>query len=175
MEIPKIVWETPDNAIEFLRLGAFRPEIPDWEPDVPGLTLNLGPGKKPIKNAVPLDWPAWNADTMPIPYDDETVSNIYMIHFLEHVKNPVVMLRECSRVLLPGGHLNIVVPYWRTESAHSDLDHKSWWTEDSFNRLFASQYYDKNNISDWRFKVGMNIIAGIVERNLMVLAQLIRT
>jgi SAM-dependent methyltransferase len=97
-----------------------------------------------------------------------------MIHFLEHVKHPVAVLYECNRVLRPGGHLNIVVPYWRTESAHSDLDHKSFWTEDSLVRVLNNPYYEKNNRKNWKLEIGMNIIAGITERNLMLLAQLIR-
>jgi SAM-dependent methyltransferase len=171
---PDMVWPRTENVLQFLRLGAFRPEIPDWEQDIPGLTLNIGAGKKLIEDTAVLDLPKWDADEDPIPYNDESVSNIYMIHILEHVKYPIALLRECQRVLIPGGHLNIIVPYWRTELAHNDLDHKTFWTEDSLARVLGNPYYDKSNLSDWKMEIGLNIIAGIAERNLMLLTQLIK-
>src|SRR5215472_7325571 len=167
-------WERPATFIEMLRLGTDRPHIPDWEPDLPGLTYNLGPGNKLIKDSTPLDLPMWNAEVNQIPAPDGTVSNIYALHFLEHIHNLFHVLRECQRVLITGGHLNVVVPYWNTEIAFSDPDHKHFFSEETWRRIFDNPYYEKDH-SGWEFRVGCNVIAGIVERNKILITQLIRT
>jgi SAM-dependent methyltransferase len=136
--------------------------------------LNLGAGSKVIPGTEPLDLPEWDADKMTLPVRDESVSEIYALHFLEHVKDPIKVLRECQRVLYPGGVLNIVVPYYNASIAAMDLDHKHAFNEDTWKTLFSNQYYDKNSVG-WKFRVHFNLIAGIVERNLALFTQLVRT
>ena len=135
------------------------------------IELNLGAGNKKILHATPLDYPDWNADTDHIPYTDGSVSQIHAYHFLEHCKHPVKVLQECQRVLNPGGHMNICVPYYSAAIASQDLDHKHFFTEETWKTLFSNQYYNKNKI-EWKFKIGFNMICGIVERNLCLLTQL---
>ena len=166
-------WNRPYSVLEALRLGADRPGIPDWEADLPGLTLNLGAGNKLIRDATALDLPDWDADWSPIPYEDASVQNISALHFLEHVENPIELLRECQRVLKPGGHLNVVVPHWNTQLAHSDLDHKTSWDEETWNRIFRNEYYDKDH-KDWSFRIGTNVLMGVAARNLLIITQLIK-
>lgn len=47
-----------------------------------------------------------------LPYPDRTVSGIYSEHFLEHLTQAegLCFLRECRRVLLPGGTIRIAMP-----------------------------------------------------------------
>jgi SAM-dependent methyltransferase len=164
----------PSDIHDMARLVTDR-EIPDWvEPSGEGIVLNIGAGAKKIYGALPLDIPDWNADSMPIPFEDESVEAIYAIHFLGHVKYPVYVLRECQRVLMPGGLLNIGVPYWHSMAAHQDLDHKSFFCEETWKTLFTNDYYEKNH-DGWKFKVGTNFLFGLNERNLMLITQLIRT
>jgi SAM-dependent methyltransferase len=168
-------WDRPRNLADMLKIGIDR-DIPPWQCDLDGLTLNLGAGSKHIEGAVALDLPEWDADTDPIPYEDGTVSNIYALHFLEHVQEPVALLQECQRVLCSRGRLNIVVPYWNTELAHSDPDHKTFFSEETWGRIFFNIYYGKHDIFEgWHFIIGCNVIAGIVERNKILITQLIRT
>lgn len=169
-------WNMPIGIMGMLRLGANRPRIPDWEYEArppAGLVLNLGAGAKLIRHSVALDLPKWDADLDPIPYGDETVTTIYALHFLEHVKDPIALLRECQRVLVPGGHLNVVVPHWNTQLAHSDLDHKTFWDEETWSRIFQNEYYDKDH-KDWAFRIGTNVLMGIDARNLLIITQLIK-
>ena len=71
------------------------------------MVLNVGAGNKLIRGAVSLDLPEWNAETMLIPYKDETVSLIHCYHFLEHIQNLTFVLREFERILISGGVVNI--------------------------------------------------------------------
>lgn len=135
------------------------------------ISLNLGAGNKVIPNAIPLDLPEWNADVDDIPCHDDSVQQIYAYHFLEHVKEPVRILQECQRVLIPGGIMNICVPYYSSAIAHQDLDHKHFFTEETWKTLFRNKYYNKNKI-EWRFEITFNLIAGIVERNICLFTQL---
>lgn len=82
--------------------------------------INLGCG------SVFIDSPEWlNLDYSPtcsavrranllgrLPLADDTVSLVYSSHFLEHVPRALVpgFLRECLRVLQPGGVVRLVVP-----------------------------------------------------------------
>ncbi|MDJ0975028.1 MAG: methyltransferase domain-containing protein [Planctomycetota bacterium] len=50
--------------------------------------------------------------TRPLPYADEACTAVYHAHLLEHLRreNAEPFLRECRRVLAPGGILRVVVP-----------------------------------------------------------------
>lgn len=136
-------------------------------------TLNLGAGSKQIHNTISLDYPEWNADIHAIPYRDNSIGMILAYHFLEHCQHPVRVLQECQRVLAPGGHMNICVPYYTSQMQAHDLDHKHSFCEETWSNLFSTEYYDKNRI-EWKFEIGFNLICGIVERNLCLLTQLIK-
>jgi 2-polyprenyl-3-methyl-5-hydroxy-6-metoxy-1,4-benzoquinol methylase len=43
-------------------------------------------------------------------FPDDTFDAVTMSHLIEHVSDPVALLRECYRILKPGGHLVIVTP-----------------------------------------------------------------
>lgn len=147
--------------------------IPEPLPMPTGLVLNLGAGNKVIDGTVPLDWPTWDADKDPLPYRDGEVHGIHCYHFLEHVAHPVAILIECQRVLKPYGLLQICVPYYKSNMAAQDLDHKSFFTEDTWKTLFNNPYYKKHRV-DWKFEVHLNVIMGVAERNLCLLTQLVR-
>ena len=138
---------------------------------VDGPALNLGAGNKPIKGALPLDLPEWDADHDHIPYNRNSISTVYAYHILEHVERPIDLLYDIQRVLKPGGIVNIVVPYYSAQIQASDLDHKSVFTEKTWRVLFDNQYYGKN-ARGWEFKVNLNCIFGLVERNICLFTQL---
>jgi predicted SAM-dependent methyltransferase len=79
--------------------------------------LNVGAGEWALPDYVNIDatdYPGIDlvASVPPIPYPDDAVDEICAIHFLEHLDQPTGMefLRECCRVLKPGGTVGIVVP-----------------------------------------------------------------
>jgi predicted SAM-dependent methyltransferase len=84
------------------------------------MKLNLGSGPHPLRGWVNLDvhpWPGVDVVTEvpPLAYADNSVEEIYAGHFLEHLhrEDGMVLLRECHRVLVPGGRLGVVVPDMR--------------------------------------------------------------
>ncbi len=50
--------------------------------------------------------------TKPLPFEDAYVSGIFTEHMLEHIpfESELALLRECRRILRPGGVVRIVVP-----------------------------------------------------------------
>ena len=79
------------------------------------MNLNLGCNDLPLEGFINIDIdPSVNpdvvADSMELPYPDNSVDEIYAGHLLEHVTSPDKALKEWYRVLRPGGRITITVP-----------------------------------------------------------------
>jgi len=160
-----------NTLVDLFNLGMLR-SYDDIIPDKNGLVLNLGPGNKHIDNTVELEYPEWDAEVDNIPYDSNTVNQIHAYHFLEHIKNVPFLLAECNRVLMVDGHMNIVVPYYKSQMAFQDLDHKNFFSENTWRHLFTNKYYTKGKVDN--FEVATNFIMGDSEKNLCLVTQLVK-
>ena len=85
---------------------------------LPGATrLDLGSGGKGRPGTIGIDLHPhadfrWDL-TQGIPCDDNSVMKIFSDHFFEHLPltQMVSLLRECHRVLIPGGRLRFTIPH----------------------------------------------------------------
>jgi SAM-dependent methyltransferase len=140
-----------------------------------GPVLDLGAsGKYVVPGATALGLPQWVWPRDQIPARDTSVAMIHAYHFLEHLEggDAILLLREVERVLQPGGLFCYCVPYYSSQLNANDLDHKSNWSEGTFANLFHNDTYaDKG---EWRLSVHFQIIAGIAERNLALIGQLVK-
>jgi predicted SAM-dependent methyltransferase len=94
---PKIRSYLRDNPIKKLQLGASNSVMAGW----------LNTDVLPIsRNVVYLD------ATRRFPFDNDVFDYVYSEHMIEHVEHEgaVLMLRECFRVLKPGGKIRISAP-----------------------------------------------------------------
>jgi ubiquinone/menaquinone biosynthesis C-methylase UbiE len=66
-----------------------------------------------------------------LPYENESVDEIYASHFIEHTLNPNKVILDMIRVLKVGGRLTIKVPFYTCVSAY-DPGHKSFYSPYSF-------------------------------------------
>ena len=140
-----------------------------------GVEINLGSGNnKTIHGAIDIDYPEWDAEYQILPYDNNSVDVIHCYHFLEHIKNVTHVMKEIDRVLKVGGHANIVVPYYSSEIAFGNLDHRTFFTEKSFPRLFNETSYDNTGGYKFNLKVHFQFIIGIVERNMCLMLQVVK-
>ena len=160
------------TLIDLFNIGMMR-SYQDTMPMPDGLVLNIGAGNKSIHGSIPLDWPEWDAETMAIPYETNSVDGIHCYHFLEHIKNVREVICEMIRVTRPGGVINIVVPYALSPSHLGDLDHKQNFAEKSFPRLFDTSYYEKGKLKA-PVHIQTNMIMGDCYQNLCLVVQLIK-
>lgn len=140
-------------------------------------TLELAPGKrKKIPTDHKLGLPGWDARADPIPFDDNSIGEIHAYQFMEHLSGntALALLREIERVLVPGGVFNMVTPYPGHGHFTQALDHKSMWTEETWNWLFGNQYYDDHEGDGWRLRVHTCFLFGVVYRNLDLFTQLVK-
>lgn len=84
------------------------------------IRLNLGCGEYLLQGFINIDSMICApgvivAEVPPLAFSDESVSEVYMGHFLEHMdgQRGRELLRECFRVLVPGGKIGVVVPDFR--------------------------------------------------------------
>jgi SAM-dependent methyltransferase len=161
-----------ETLIELFNFGMERNYddiIPDFDPKVYHV-LNLGPGHKGIKHTIPLEWPDWDAEVDAIPFPTRTIAQIHCYHFLEHIQNIVPLIIDMRRVLIPGGHINIVVPYYIGSMAFADADHKRFFSEKVWRNMFSNEHYEKHKVPF--MEIVTNMIMGDRLENLCLVTQL---
>ena len=72
------------------------------------------------------------------PFPDSSVGVLRAYDIFEHLQDPIHTMRECQRVLAPGGWLLAQVPSTDGRGAFQDPTHKSFWNENSW--LYYSHY-----------------------------------
>ena len=149
-----------------------------------GKILNVGCGRHVIPHTVPVDKTpgiqeatvVWDADTgESMPFFDETIAGIHCYHMLEHVEDPLWVISEFDRVLAEWGTINIVVPYYMGGMAFQDLNHKHFFTEDTWRILFQNDRYDTMfGVADTpvNLSIQFNMVMGDSARTLALVTQL---
>lgn len=66
----------------------------------------------------------------------------------------------------------ITTPYPGTGIFRHALDHKTMWTEETWQWLFSNPYY--NGSRRWKLQVHVCFIFGLVERNVCLFTQLVK-
>lgn len=86
-----------DHAVRKLQLGSGGNPLPGW------LNTDLFPKSPAV---------AYLDVTQPFPFPDAAFDYVFTEHLIEHIGYPQggAMLRECRRVLKPGGRLRIATP-----------------------------------------------------------------
>lgn len=78
-----------------------------------------------------------------IPLEDNSVGVINASHIIEHLRDPIKIMREIHRVLVHGGWAFIEVPSTDGRGAWQDPTHVSYWNENSF------LYYTDKNLAQY--------------------------
>jgi len=60
-------------------------------------------------------------------FPENSVSYLYMSHFLEHVPDLGAYINEFSRVISPGGQVEIIAPHFSNPYYYSDSKHKTFF------------------------------------------------
>jgi ubiquinone/menaquinone biosynthesis C-methylase UbiE len=70
---------------------------------------------------------------------DNSVDEIYTSNFLEHIDNFELFMKECHRVIKPGGEIRIIVPHFSNPWFYSDYTHRRFFG------LYTFLYFSDHN------------------------------
>lgn len=87
-----------------------------------------------------------------LPFDDDSVDEIFMSHTLEHISNALPLMEELHRVAKNGAIMEIRVPHGSSNDAWEDPTHVRVFYEGSFQYFSQPIYHfaDYGYRGDWR-------------------------
>lgn len=98
--------------------------------------LDLGCGTNKVPKSLGVDIVhlkgvdiVWNLNAFPYPFESSSMKEIFLNDVLEHLDDPIKVLRECHRILEPNGRLNIRVVHWSHRYSYSDPQHQHFFSE----------------------------------------------
>jgi predicted SAM-dependent methyltransferase len=98
---------------------------------VEAIKLNLGCGYDIKEGYINIDMKQNNGvdivvdlNECKLPFEDNTVDEIYMAHILEHIIDRYTFIQECYRVLKPNGVLLVKLPVGAVNLAHQSYFHR---------------------------------------------------
>lgn len=116
------------------------------------MKLNLGCGNHHLDGWVNVDKdPIFDADQqvdldrIPWPWEDGSVSEIFMQNVLDHLQDVTAAMREMYRVLVPSGKATVIVPIGRCQfndpTCRHFFTHRSirYYTENSYHIHYISE------------------------------------
>jgi len=124
--------------------------------------LDVGCGNRKVPGAIGIDIaniPGVDIvqDLNELPWGDfnnETFDIIFMNDILEHLNDPIEVLKESHRLLKPNGKLHIRIVYWNHKYSYSDPTHKHAFSEITF-KFFVGEmrpYYMDYQFSDLKIE-----------------------
>lgn len=115
--------------------------------------LDLGCGLAKEENAFGIDLInlpgvdlVWNLNKFPYPFKSNSQDKVILSDVIEHLDNPIAVIRECHRLLKSNGELFIKVVYWNHKYSYSDPQHK--W---AFSELWFQDFLSKGRNYSYNF------------------------
>lgn len=106
------------------------------------MKIDIGCGKNKKEGFIGLDRVPMpgvdivcDLDKEKIPMDDNSVEEIYTMHFVEHIDNLMGLIEELWRVSKKGTKITIAVPYFTSVGAFRDPTHKRFFTYETFDHF----------------------------------------
>lgn len=112
------------------------------------MILNLGAGHKILKGAINVDAKkyegvdmVYNLAYLPWPWQDNSVDGIHCSHVLEHFFNQEMFIKECYRILKPGGFLRLCVPHPSSITAVGCMGHYRTYSYGTLKDYLSRDFY----------------------------------
>jgi len=134
------------------------------------IKINLGAGIDHKPGYIGVDRENWdgNVDMVcdfeheKLPFKDNTVDEILCKHVLEHLSNPEQVIKECHRILRPGGLFHIIVPHYSHPNAKQPV-HKNYWGIYT-KQLFDGVYHEFETWSEVEWDINFANKTGFKQR-----------
>ena len=110
-----------------------------------------------------------NIETDKTPLNDSTVDVVISLAVLEHLENPLLMLKESYRILKPGGRLLLTTPtpiakpvleflaYKLHLVSRREIDeHKHYFNREELREILVNAGFQENKIKCSKFEFGFN-------------------
>lgn len=135
------------------------------------LKLDLGCGQNKKEGFQGVDiWEGPGVDfvvdlfSLPLPFEDGSVGEIFASHFFEHVpqEKRFGLMDELYRVLIPGGKITFITPYWASARAVQDPTHM--WppiTESSY-LYFNKGWRETNKLTHYKVSCDFDFTYGFI-------------
>lgn len=132
------------------------------------MKLNMGCGERPLEGFVNVDIVklkgvdiVHDMEKFPYPFKDNSADFILMDNVIEHLNDTVGVMKECYRILKPGGRMQLVFPYYLHPAAWGEPTHKKALTEETFKFFWAGGPGINNpyGVSFREFKYKYNLTA----------------
>ncbi|WP_267594406.1 class I SAM-dependent methyltransferase [Carbonactinospora thermoautotrophica] len=78
-----------------------------------------------------------------LPFQDESVDQVFAVHVLEHLPDYIALLDEVHRVLRPGGVLHVMAPDWTHVNSVADPTHLRLFDVQTFKYLCSPQHTER--------------------------------
>lgn len=116
-----------------------------------------------------------------VPIEDGRVAWIIQFHLIEHLDEPSSLMKECRRLLIPGGVMTLVTPDWRKQfkTFWRDPTHIHPYDKESMGRLFRMHDFQGVQVFSWGGAWGLGRIRayrlwsrmGMIGRDMMVIGR----
>ncbi|MDA7929997.1 class I SAM-dependent methyltransferase [Akkermansiaceae bacterium] len=113
------------------------------------MKLNLGCGNKRKDDFIGVDlYPCEAVDVTadlrePLPFDDNSVTEIWMDNVIEHIPDLPTFFDEVKRICKPGSKVTIITPHFASYASWRDpthVHHLSYFSMDHFEKKLAAHY-----------------------------------
>jgi len=109
--------------------------------------LNLGSGEDYRKGWINVDSRRnvktdrrFDLNKFPYPFKNHYFEKVLMQMVLEHLDNPIKVLKEVIRISQNKATIELIVPHATSYAAITDIQHKTHFTENSFNKILLEEY-----------------------------------
>lgn len=120
------------------------------------MILDLGCGLAKTKGAYGIDNVqlegvdlVWDLNVTPYPFEAESIDKIILSDVIEHLDDPVKVIKECHRLLKSNCELYIKVVYYLHKYCWGDPQHKHAFSEIYFTHFLKSHV--RNYVYDFYF------------------------
>ncbi len=100
-----------------------------------------------------------------LPFKPDSVDFIIALHMLEHVEDPISILKYWLKVVKPGGGIGIVVPHWKYtwDARHDDAPYGHKWnpTPALVQRLYDEHLFDLcelEALDTYQYKISFDFV-----------------